>query len=39
MEGRSFVVPDSILVSARDSSAMETSLDERQMSVRIYFDT
>ncbi|KAM0790103.1 hypothetical protein ACM66B_005430 [Microbotryomycetes sp. NB124-2] len=31
LEGRSYVVPDSVLISARDSNALESSLDERQM--------
>lgn len=31
LEGRSFAVPDSILVSARDSNAVESTLDTRQM--------
>ncbi|GAA6004191.1 hypothetical protein JCM10207_002474 [Rhodosporidiobolus poonsookiae] len=31
LEGRSYVVPDSVLVAARDSSALESSLAEEQM--------
>lgn len=31
LEGKSFAVPDSVLMAARDSNAMETSLDARQM--------
>lgn len=31
LEGRSYVVPDSILVGARDQNALETSLDAEQM--------
>jgi pre-mRNA-processing factor 6 len=33
LEGRSFVVPDSILVGARDRNALESSLDAEQMTV------
>lgn len=33
LEGKSFAVPDSVLMAARDSNAMETSLDARQMAV------
>lgn len=33
MEGRGYVVPDSILVGARDRNALESSLDAEQMSV------
>ena len=32
--GKSYVVPDSILVGARDRNALETSLDAEQMMVR-----
>lgn len=31
LEGRSFVVPDHILVGARDANALESSLDSKQM--------
>lgn len=31
LEGRSYVVPDSILVSARDSTLTESSLADEQM--------
>ncbi|KAK4051709.1 U4/U6 x U5 tri-snRNP complex subunit Prp1 [Microbotryomycetes sp. JL221] len=31
LEGRSYVVPDSVLIGARDSNALESSLDDRQM--------
>ena len=31
LEGRSFMVPDSILVGARDRNAVESSLSEEQM--------
>lgn len=33
MEGRAYVVPDSILVGARDRNALESSLDAEQMTV------
>lgn len=35
MEGRGYVVPDSILVGARDRNALESSLDAEQMSVSL----
>ena len=31
LEGRSYVVPDSVITGARDSSAMESSLASEQM--------
>lgn len=33
MEGRGYVVPDSIIVGARDRNALESSLDAEQMAV------
>lgn len=35
LEGRSYVVPDSILVGARDSNTLESSLAEEEMVHRL----